>query len=53
MYLSRRLEQGKSDYDDSDLQAVERGEIPKISILSFKGGFHGRTMATLSCSVAK
>ncbi len=36
----------------STMEAREPG-TPKLSILGFKGGFHGRTVGLLSCSNSK
>ncbi len=53
MEKRRAEEKGRAEFDEDDLEQVRRGNGPRVSILSFKGGFHGRTIGTLSCAISK
>ena len=48
-----KLRGGRADFTQEELNSTmvhkEPGS-PKLSVLSFKGGFHGRTIGLLSCS---
>ncbi len=50
MHEKRVRETGKEEFSADELAAAMRGEGPKLSILTFGGGFHGRTIGMLSCS---
>ena len=44
---------GRTEFTPEELNTVLKHEAPgspKLSILSFKGAFHGRTVGLLSCS---
>jgi len=44
---------GRTEFTDKELMSVLKHEAPgspNLSILAFKGGFHGRTVGLLSCS---
>jgi len=50
MHMQRN---GRVDFNEEEMRSVLTHEAPgspKLSILSFKGGFHGRTIGLLSCS---
>jgi len=59
VYQSRRREaegRGKWEYTDEDKESTLVGEppgSPQLSILSFKGGFHGRTFGSLTTTHTK
>jgi len=51
-YMSNKRD-GRTEFTDHELQSVLKHEAPgspNLSILAFKGGFHGRTVGLLSCS---
>lgn len=51
-YMHRQRE-GRTAFNDDELSSVLKHQAPgspKLSILAFKGGFHGRTVGLLSCS---
>jgi 4-aminobutyrate aminotransferase/(S)-3-amino-2-methylpropionate transaminase len=51
-YMHKRRN-GRTDFTPEELSSVLKHQAPgspKLSILSFKGGFHGRTLGLLSCS---
>merc|ERR1712002_196748 len=51
-YMHKRRS-GRTEFTPEELQSVLKHEAPgspKLSILAFKGGFHGRTVGLLSCS---
>ena len=48
-----RLRDGRAEFTKEELETTMKHQAPgspKLSILSFKGGFHGRTVGLLSCS---
>merc|ERR1711962_1348660 len=53
MRYTHKRRSGRTEFTSEELQSVLKHEAPgspKLSILSFKGGFHGRTVGLLSCS---
>lgn len=53
MRYMHRQRNGRTEFSEHELSSVLRHEAPgspNLSILSFKGGFHGRTIGLLSCS---
>ena len=53
MRYMHRLRNGRTDFTQEELSSVLKAEAPgspNLSILSFKGCFHGRTIGLLSCS---
>ncbi|CAH1793931.1 unnamed protein product [Owenia fusiformis] len=52
----RRKQRGGSNYSDEEKETAVFNQAPgcpNLTILSFKGGFHGRTMASLLCTHTK
>merc|ERR1719507_1901651 len=48
-----RLRDGRAEFTKEELETTMKHQAPgspKLSILAFKGGFHGRTVGLLSCS---
>jgi len=48
-----KLRGGRKEFTTEELQSTMKHQAPgspKLSILAFKGGFHGRTVGLLSCS---
>ena len=51
-YMDKQRD-GRIDFTQEELETTMRHEAPgspKLSVLAFKGGFHGRTVGLLSCS---
>ena len=47
------LRGGRKEFTTEELQTTMQHQAPgspKLSVLAFKGGFHGRTVGLLSCS---
>jgi len=55
----QRIQQGRNpdDFNADENESVMKNELPgcanDLSIMSFEGAFHGRTMGTLSCTRSK
>lgn len=53
MRYMHKQRNGRTEFTNEELSSVLTHEAPgspRLSILSFKGGFHGRTLGLLSCS---
>lgn len=53
MNYMNKLRDGRSEFTKEELETTMKHQAPgspKLSILAFKGGFHGRTVGLLSCS---
>lgn len=53
MRYMHRQRNGRAEFNAEELSSVLKHEAPgspKLSILAFKGGFHGRSVGLLSCS---
>ena len=53
MRYMHRQRNGRTEFSEHELSSVLKHEAPgspNLSILSFKGSFHGRTIGLLSCS---
>lgn len=56
MRYMHKQRQGRTEFTDAELNSVLTNEAPgspNLSILAFKGGFHGRTLGLLSCSYSR
>merc|ERR1712180_506141 len=53
MRYMHKQRNGRTDFTEEEMKSVLKHEAPgapNLSILAFKGGFHGRTVGLLSCS---
>ena len=53
MHYMTKQRDGRIDFTQEEMKSTMTNSTPgspKLSILSFKGGFHGRTVGLLSCS---